>query len=173
MNEQIEKVVNGVEYAKQNNDGRGCTGCAAWSYNNATPLCDKLRDEGCAWRYIFISTTTSDELTPEMDSTAGVKYDNDKLKYSLIPSYALEAVAQNLTDGLKKYPERDNWMKVDNAQERYLDALYRHLELHRKGEIYDTDSINPENTHIAAVVANAMFLLEFMLNPKLNKGENK
>lgn len=99
----------------------------------------------------------------------GVKFDQDKIKYSLLPSYALEAAAKNMTDGLKKYPERDNWRKVDNAQERYLDALYRHLEAHRRGNIYDTESSDPTNTHLAAVVVNAMFLLEFLLNPELNK----
>jgi hypothetical protein len=116
--------------------------------------------------------SSNPEFVDELrERVQGVKYDDNKLQYSLIPPYALEAVAQNLTDGLKKYPERNNWVKVSNAQERYLDALYRHLEAHRKGEIYDTDNINPENTHMAAVVANALFLLEFMLNPKLKGKE--
>jgi hypothetical protein len=97
----------------------------------------------------------------------GTKYDEDKLQYSLIPSYALEEIARNLTIGLKKYKERDNWKKVPNAEQRYLDALYRHLEAHRKGEIYDADSSSPNMPHLAAVAVNAMFLLEFMLNPDL------
>lgn len=100
----------------------------------------------------------------------GTKYDQDKLQYTLIPSKALEAVARNLTIGLKKYKERDNWKKVPNAEQRYLDALYRHLEAHRKGEIYDPDSSVPDMPHLAAVTVNAMFLLEFMLNPEF-KGQ--
>lgn len=103
---------------------------------------------------------------------SGTKYDQDKLQYSLIPPFALEQVAKNLTAGLKKYKEKDNWKKVQGAEQRYLDALYRHLEAHRRGEVYDKDSNLPDMPHMAAVAVNAMFLLEFMLDPKLTK-ENK
>ena len=101
----------------------------------------------------------------------GIKYDSDKLQYTLIPPLALEQVARNLTIGLKKYPERNNWKKVDNAEERYLDALYRHLEAHRKGEVFDPDSSVPDMYHLAAVAVNALFLLEFMLDDKLKNKE--
>ena len=110
-------------------------------------------------------------ITMHENQPIGTKYDQDKLQYSLIPSHALEQIAKNLTVGLKKYKERDNWKKVDGAEQRYLDALYRHLEAHRRGEIYDTDSSVPDMLHMAAVAVNAMFLLEFMLDPKLNKKE--
>lgn len=99
----------------------------------------------------------------------GTKYDQDKLQYTLIPPHALAEVARNLTIGLKKYKERDNWKKVPNAEQRYLDALYRHAEAHRRGEIYDPDSSVPDMPHLAAVAVNAMFLLEFMLNPDLKE----
>jgi hypothetical protein len=107
------------------------------------------------------------------EQSPGTKYDQDKLQYSLIPSYALEQIAKNLTVGLKKYKERDNWKKVQGAEQRYLDALYRHLEAHRRGELYDTDSSVPDMLHMAAVAVNAMFLLEFMLDPKLKQKDNK
>ena len=97
----------------------------------------------------------------------GTKYDEDKLQYTLIPPKALEAVARNLTIGLKKYKERDNWQKVPDAKQRYLDALYRHLEAHRLGQLYDTDSSDPNMLHMAAVAVNALFLLEFMLDTNL------
>jgi len=99
----------------------------------------------------------------------GVKFDGDKTQYSLVPPYALRAVADNLTAGLKKYPGRNNWKLVPNAQERYLDALYRHLEAHRRGEIYDTEASVEGTTHLSAVIANAMFLLEFLLDPTLQE----
>lgn len=99
----------------------------------------------------------------------GTKYDGDKLQYTLIPPHALMEVARNLTIGLKKYKERDNWKKVPNASQRYLDALYRHLEAHRRGEIYDPDSSVPDMPHLAAVAVNAMFLLEFMLDENLKE----
>lgn len=109
-------------------------------------------------------------VTVTENQPIGTKYDQDKLQYSLIPPYALEQIAKNLTVGLKKYKERNNWKKVEGAEQRYLDALYRHLEAHRRGELYDTDSSVPDMPHLAAVAVNAMFLLEFMLDPELKKG---
>lgn len=107
-----------------------------------------------------------DWFNESRQTTQGIKYDPDKLQYSLIPPHALEEVAKNLTIGLKKYPHRDNWKLVQDAEQRYLDALIRHLEAHRKGEIFDPD--NPSVYHLAAVAVNAMFLLEFMTNPELD-----
>lgn len=101
---------------------------------------------------------------------AGTKYDDGKVQYTLVPPYALQEVARNLTEGLKKYKERNNWQKVPNAEQRYMDALMRHFEAIRRGELYDTDSSVPDMPHMAAVAVNAMFLLEFMLNPELKKG---
>lgn len=111
--------------------------------------------------------------TQHENQPIGTKYDQDKLQYSLIPPYALEQIAKNLTVGLKKYKERNNWKKVEGAEQRYLDALYRHLEAHRRGELYDTDSSVPDMLHMAAVAVNAMFLLEFMLDPELKQKDNK
>ena len=101
----------------------------------------------------------------------GTKHDQGKLKYTLIPPYALQEVARNLTEGLKKYEERDNWQKVEGAEERYMDALMRHFESIRRGEIYDLGSSDPTMSNMSAVAVNAMFLLEFMYNPKLNNKE--
>tara|TARA_R110000796_G_scaffold45419_3_gene109883 strand:+ start:1727 stop:2146 length:420 start_codon:yes stop_codon:yes gene_type:complete len=101
----------------------------------------------------------------------GTKYDNGKLQYTLVPPYALQQVARNLTEGLKKYHERDNWQKVDGAKQRYMDALMRHFEAIRRGEIYDVDSSDPTISHMSAVAVNALFLLEFMYNPNLQNKE--
>lgn len=111
----------------------------------------------------------SPKQKPKADVQAGVKYDTDKIRYSLVPAFALQEVARNLTVALKKYPAANNWQMVDNAEERYMDALMRHLEAVRRGEVYDTDNIDPTLSHMSAVAVNALFLLEFMLNPKLKK----
>ena len=99
----------------------------------------------------------------------GVKFDGEKTQYSLVPPYALKAIADNLTAGLQKYSKKNNWKLVPNAQERYLDALYRHLEAHRRGEVFDTESSVEGTTHLSAVAVNAMFLLEFLLDPNLKE----
>src|SRR5690606_15951084 len=101
------------------------------------------------------------------DQQPGTKYDGEKLQYTLIPPYAMQEIARNLTVGLRKYKERNNWQKVPNATQRYMDALYRHLEAIRRGEIYDKESGAENMPHMAAVAVNAMFLLEFMLDPNL------
>ena len=105
--------------------------------------------------------------------TEGIKYDAEKIDYTLIPPYALQAVAKNLTAGLKKYKERDNWKKVPDAEQRYMKALCRHLQSVLRGEIYDPEALEPNTTHMSAVIANAMFIQEFMDNPELNKKGNK
>jgi hypothetical protein len=123
-----------------------------------------VKDEVDAW-----VAAGMPESTKEPIQIAGTKYDTGKLQYSLVPPHALAEVARNLTAGLDKYKQRNNWQLVPNAEQRYLDALYRHLEAHRRGEIYDTDSSVPDMPHMAAVAVNAMFLLEFMLDPKFKK----
>jgi hypothetical protein len=162
--ENTDKIVNGVTYERVPitilRGQTSCVGCA----HNLDPdrnLCSSLATEDCAEKHIWQIKDVA------KSSVQGVKYDEGKTLYSLVPPYALEAVAKNLTAGLKKYPARNNWMQVEQAEERYLDALYRHLEAHRRGEIYDTDNIDPMTTHLSAVAVNAMFLLEIMLNPEL------
>lgn len=164
------KEVNGKKYITVRDDNEGiCKGCSAFSDDHQ--LCGKLNIEeveycdGVIWQEM-----SEDSLATQI---LGTKYDDNKLDYTLIPPHALQELARNLTEGLKKYRERDNWKKVPNAQERYLKALYRHLEAHRRGEIYDTESSAENMPHLAAVAVNAMFLLEFMLDPKLKEGNQE
>lgn len=175
MSEQIEKIVDGVTYSSsevhdQLKGGYNCKDCVG---HKDGIICDELSDADCSGQYVFKIKDLTKQQAPTQKASEpnqGVKFDDGKTLYSLVPPYALEAVAKNLTAGLKKYPSRNNWMLVENAKERYLDALMRHLESHRKGEIYDTENIDPTTTHMSAVAVNAMFLLELMLNTELNKG---
>lgn len=186
-------VLNGREYITVEDDG-GVDSCKNCAFRNNAALCHeanrivKCDDEYTPLHFVPESTVTKVDLrsatqqmqdwkptstiTMHENQPVGTKYDQDKLQYSLIPPYALEQVAKNLTVGLKKYKERNNWKKVEGAEQRYLDALYRHLEAHRRGDLYDTDSSVPDMLHMAAVAVNAMFLLEFMLDPELKK-DNK
>jgi hypothetical protein len=180
-------MLDGKEYTpvEDEDDAGTCTDCA---FRNKAVLCYNANlimkcDNPKPLHFVPASTVDLRSDTQQMkdwnnadvvqEQSPGTKYDQDKLQYSLIPSYALEQIAKNLTVGLKKYKERDNWKKVQGAEQRYLDALYRHLEAHRRGELYDTDSSVPDMLHMAAVAVNAMFLLEFMLDPKLKQKDNK
>jgi hypothetical protein len=92
----------------------------------------------------------------------GVKYDNAKASPTLLPILALKEVIKVLGFGAKKYA-RDNWQKVPNAEERYLDAAWRHLIALTEGEENDEESgLN----HAAHCICCLLFLLWF----KLKKG---
>jgi hypothetical protein len=102
----------------------------------------------------------------------GVKKDNEKLPMGIViqrqfPN-ALKAIAKCSLYGHNKYEETDlDWMnfeRLENAEERYFNALFRHLldcglDLDKK----DSESELP---HIYHVVWNAMALLELLTKNK-------
>jgi hypothetical protein len=168
-------TIDGVEYIAERDSGDSCGhgDCAFFDRN-----CSMMMEYGCVDKRIFwVRKEDMKSITQEIkdwkdaDQTTvqspGTKYDQGKLQYTLVPPYALQEVARNLTEGLKKYKERNNWQKVEGAEQRYMDALMRHFEAIRRGEIYDVDSSDPTISHMSAVAVNAMFLLEFMYNPEL------
>ena len=92
-----------------------------------------------------------------VEKPGGLKYDDGKLQYGLIPTIATKSLAQVLTFGAAKYAP-NSWQTVPNAPERYLDALIRHLEAHRSGELLDPESNLP---HVYHLLCNAAFLTYF------------
>jgi hypothetical protein len=97
-----------------------------------------------------------EETPPE---PVGKKYDSGKPRYSLLPATSLKEVVCVLTFGSVKYGD-DNWMIVPNAKQRYTDALYRHIEDWRAGEIYDPES---KLHHLAHAACCILFLIWFDL----------
>jgi hypothetical protein len=98
-------------------------------------------------------------FAPLEGTDAGVKLDQGKTEMSLLMqgcANAIQKVAEILTFGAKKYT-RNGWQTVDDAERRYTDALYRHMNAIHRGE-----KIDPESglSHRAHVACNAMFLLE-------------
>ena len=91
--------------------------------------------------------------------SGGLKYDHGKLRYSLIPPEATHALAEVLTFGAQKYAI-DGWKSVPDAERRYMDALFRHIESYRMGEAIDSESGLP---HLAHALANLSFLHYFYL----------
>lgn len=84
----------------------------------------------------------------------GVKYDTGKRQWSLLPWRGAEEVVRVLEFGADKYTP-DNWRRV--ASERYLDAAFRHLIAHARGEYEDTESGLP---HLAHATSCLLFMLE-------------
>lgn len=96
-------------------------------------------------------------------SETGIKYDNGKSEYGLLPPYALEEVAKVLTFGANKY-DRENWRKIDELDRRYFDAAQRHIWALKRDE-----GIDPESGlhHIAHAITCLLFILESELNPNI------
>lgn len=87
--------------------------------------------------------------------TDGLKHDGGKLRLSLVPGEAIEAIGAVMTHGAEKYG-KDSYKQVD--PERYRDALMRHVckwlkDPHGK----DEDSGLP---HLWHIITNAAFLCE-------------
>ena len=85
----------------------------------------------------------------------GLKDDEDKLRYDLVPAVALEEIARVLTFGAEKYAP-DSWQKIDNLRARYTAATLRHLQAWRLGESKDRES---GLHHLSHAVTNMIFLL--------------
>src|ERR1035437_3977488 len=85
----------------------------------------------------------------------GLKFDEDKNRWDLLPIDCVEDVVKILTFGAKKY-SANNWQQVEDGENRYYAALMRHLSVSRQGE-----KIDPESglSHLSHVMCNVVFLL--------------
>jgi hypothetical protein len=91
----------------------------------------------------------------------GVKDDESKLKYTLIPHEVVTALAKVFHYGATKY-QPDNWKHIEDKH-RILDALWRHLIAYLSGEEIDQESGLP---HIDHLLTNAAMLSYFHTNNK-------
>lgn len=75
----------------------------------------------------------------KLESNNGTKLDQGKLSYTLLPFKAITEVVKVLEFGKQKYA-KDNWQKVPNGKERYIDAALRHIISYIGGETTDPES---------------------------------
>lgn len=90
-----------------------------------------------------------------MKNTRGVKNDEGKLRYDLLPCEALSDIVSVLTMGANKYGP-NNWDKVDDYKDRYFAAAQRHLWAWKSGELIDDES---GKSHLAHAICSLMFIL--------------
>lgn len=95
----------------------------------------------------------------------GVKFDQDKPQWTLVPFKAFDEVVKVLTIGARKYAP-DNWKKVPNARQRYIDAAFRHMSAYAGGEKLDAET---GKNHLAHAACCLLFLLAFDLDSSLEK----
>jgi len=87
----------------------------------------------------------------------GRKDDDQKLRWDLLPTKAVEEVVKVLTFGAKKYGSH-NWKKVAEPERRYYAAAFRHLVAWNQGEKKDSDTGLSPLAHAACCI---LFLLDF------------
>lgn len=94
----------------------------------------------------------------------GVKNDQGKLRYDLLPPTALEQIVAVLTHGAEKYgPE--NWRFIEDKEGRYFAASQRHVWDWRKGVKFDEET----NLHaLAHAACSLLFLIETELHYAAN-----
>jgi len=111
----------------------------------------------CAARLMqTLGSDTTIEVVKEF-----MKFDGDKTRYDLVPPSAIKAMAEVLTVGARKY-KPNNW-KLCEDKERYLSAMYRHIEAWRSGEVCDAET---GLHHLAHAMTNMAFMLDLDYNPK-------
>jgi len=94
---------------------------------------------------------------PCMPEIGGTKHDSDKLRMDLIPTEMMEALAQTLTYGVKKYDD-NNWRK-GLMFSRVIGATLRHFTSWQKGVDIDEESgLN----HLDQAFTNIGFLVTFV-----------
>ena len=98
-------------------------------------------------------------MTEQKGIGAGFKYDLGKLRFSLIPLSVIWALMAVLDFGARKY-QAHSWRNVENAKERYYDALMRHVMDYRGGNHIDEESGLPTLAHAYACLT---FLLAIEL----------
>jgi hypothetical protein len=87
----------------------------------------------------------------------GKKFDQEKLRFSLLPFKSLELITEVLEFGAKKY-DVNNWMYVTDPKTRYFNALMRHLIAWWQGEKHDPET---RLLHLAHAGCCILFLLWF------------
>ncbi len=94
------------------------------------------------------------------------KNDGDKPQISLVPVKAIEGMAEVFAYGAEKYGQ-DNWRLAEAKDlKRYVDALYRHINAMRNGELNDKESGLP---HICHAMTNAAIVHSLLEGDKGNE----
>ena len=82
----------------------------------------------------------------------GMKYDQEKPMYNLLPPNAIDDMAKVMTFGANKYAP-NSWQRVENGLERYRAALLRHTFAMQRGELLDPESGLPHSAHAMCCAA--------------------
>ena len=96
----------------------------------------------------------------------GLKFDDGKPDWSLLPMECIEEVVNILGFGKEKYG-RDNWKLLNSKEDlnRIYSAMMRHIVAHSKGDKVDKES---GQLHLSHAACNIIFLI---YNELINRNE--
>ena len=127
---------------------------------------DKMGAKHNVEMYYTIPELTIDNTMPKYDLTdnsKGKKYDTGKSMVGTLVNVfpeALMAVGKCIEFGTHKYPDPNNWKKVEGADKRYQDSLMRHLIKHNAGQPQDEET---NLLHLAHMAWNALAILQLYI----------
>lgn len=165
----MEKGCNTCFYEKSTAWGHPCVPCLnTRGYANwvAADFLKNVPDDTASVEGEGVMSQMTKQLLQSKPSQ-GVKYDQDKLQWSLLPFRALQEVVSVLGFGAKKYAA-DNWKHVPEARTRYVDAAFRHLTDWHLKERLDGET---GKSHLAHAICCLLFLLWFEQEDRGNEND--
>lgn len=99
-----------------------------------------------------------EKIKVELKETQAVRFNQDKVRFDLIPPEFIREIAEVLTFGATKYSP-DNWKGFNKQQQEEIKAsLLRHIYAYLEGEEFDQES---GLHHLAHAGCNLAFLAYF------------
>ena len=91
----------------------------------------------------------------------GIKNDDNKQRWDLIPKGVIAEIVRVLTWSLTKYPA-GNWTTIPNSKPRLYGAMMRHIDAWWS----DGETVDPESKihHLSHLGCCVLFLLWFEIN---------
>ena len=119
------------------------------------------------------SSNYTEIITP-IEPGGGIKYDQGKNDWSLLPWEVIETAVNRFTVGKSKY-KAWSWTKVEDAKNRYEAAMMRHFVEYKKGNRWDADPNfkDKPSTHLQAMLWNCIILTWFELQDIKNESKGK
>lgn len=101
--------------------------------------------------------------------STGLKHDDGKLRWDLLPLDVVEKLVEIYEFGANKYGE-NNWRNLQNGYKRCRAAMFRHLTAYDKGEHVDQES---GKSHLAHAAWNALSMVYFAERDTLQEMHDK
>jgi deoxycytidylate deaminase len=126
--------------------------------------CDEFEDNGTGPYIAYVSQPPCPNCATILMDTGidkvevieeFIKFDGDKLRPDLVPISSINALAEVLTFGARKY-KPNNWRNNKDLS-RYEAAMWRHWLKYLEGEMHDKESGMP---HLWHAMTNMAFLIE-------------